>query len=94
MTYRPRARCRRCDRRREYAGGLSRSGLCPACSPVVMSEALTQIATRSGPHYDAWLNGLTDAVASLWGAREIPGTVTSQDDQEQLAMEASCPVGF
>lgn len=72
MTYRPRRRCKRCDRDRDQCGGVSRSGLCYPCGEIVLAESLRGLKGHSGPAYDAWLDGLTDAVARLWGERQVP----------------------
>lgn len=84
MTYRPRRSCRRCERDRDAAGGVSRTGLCRDCGPIVQAEALEQIAHRHGPHYLAWLEGMTAAVASLWGATLTPDTLLEQNVNDTI----------
>lgn len=83
MVYRPRRSCRRCGVDRARAGGVSRSGLCRTCGPIVQAEALEQIAHRHGEHYQAWLDGLTAAVARLWGATLTPDTLLELDAQTE-----------
>jgi hypothetical protein len=74
MTYRPRARCISCGTPRALAGGLSRHGKCQPCGEAALEAALRQLASHSGPVYDRWLDGLTEAVARLQGERHIPDT--------------------
>lgn len=93
MTYRPRRSCRRCGRDRDACGGVSHTGLCRDCGPLVSAEALAQIAAKDGPHYDAWLDGMTEAIARLWGARVLPEQLADLAELDQSQEVTAWPAG-
>lgn len=93
MTYWPRRSCRRCGVDRDVCGGVSHTGLCRTCGPIVQAEALEQIAHRHGPYFDAWLEGMTAAVARLWGATLTPDTLLELVDHDEPEEAQGWPVG-
>lgn len=84
MTYRPRARCKRCNTPRALAGGVSRSGLCGPCGERGLAEALAQLAAGRGPVWDAYRDGMTNYVARLWEGTLIPDTLPIEFTQLSL----------
>ena len=84
MTYRPRARCIRCQTPRALAGGLSRSGKCGPCGEAALADNLRDLARKSGPGWDAYRAGMTDYVASLWSGTHIPNTLPADFTQLSL----------
>lgn len=73
MTYRPRRNCVVCGVHRAACGGLSRTGKCRPCGEEALADAIRQVATRSGPVWERYRDGLTDHVARLWGG-SVPRT--------------------
>jgi hypothetical protein len=84
MTYRPRARCRRCGIPRGLAGGVSRSGLCAPCGERALAENITQMKSKTGPGWEKYRDGMTDYAARLWGASAIPDTLPPGFSQPSL----------
>jgi hypothetical protein len=85
MTYRPRRCCWSCGRDRDDCGGVSRSGLCEPCGIARLTANGVQLAAKSGPFYELWLNALTDAVARLWGEAEFPQVMTISEWSDAVA---------
>lgn len=93
MVYRPRRACRRCGLDRDATGGISRSGLCPGCGPIVYAESARQIATGQGEHFVRYRDGLTDYVARLWGDSLTLEELAELEASEQRSEVPAWPVG-
>ena len=49
--------CRLCGKPNTEVGKLSLRGRCNTCARTNVEQAPEQIINRSGPHYDAWVEG-------------------------------------
>lgn len=93
VTYRPRRSCRRCEQDRDECGGLSRSGLCGECGPIVYAESARQIAAHQGEHFNRYRDGLTDYVTRLWGESLTPEALAEVAESETRQEGIRWPVG-
>lgn len=50
-----RENCRTCGRHTDECGQLSRRGYCQPCGQAAAIAAAMQMAAKSGPAYDRWL---------------------------------------
>lgn len=93
MTYRPRAACKRCGVRRDSGVHISRGGNCPGCGAAAQLDNMADLHSHSGPYWLHYLDGLTAAVARLWGETVPPGEILAATDQDPRSQETSCQAG-
>jgi hypothetical protein len=72
-------RCKRCDRHRDDAGGLSRAGYCIDCSAAAVADNARQLAEHRGPYFLHWRRSVAGSVGAQLDAGERRPLTAGED---------------